>query len=204
MARGLNKKVLCFVDEHGTAGAGDFYLGAVLVRAKDAGRLDKCFSDQLEPSANEIHATKLDDVYLQSLMQRFAETCNHVPAAFLNRKHGGDGGSSAVLYAQAVIDIVKVGMKRFREDILQQSTIGNVDVIIDTNHHNNDYQFDAEIARARGGNGVFRGVNGVSRVDSAASRLLQVADLVAYSRKWIAADEINAEWLRKRYRIQVL
>jgi hypothetical protein len=71
VAVNLNKKVLCFLDEYGTAGAGPFYLGGVIVLARDAGRVDKCFSDLLEPNANEIHATKLDDGYLQGLLQRF-------------------------------------------------------------------------------------------------------------------------------------
>jgi hypothetical protein len=43
--------------EYGTAGTGAFYLGGVIVLARDAGRMDKCFSDLLEASANEIHAS---------------------------------------------------------------------------------------------------------------------------------------------------
>ena len=37
MRPGLNKKVLCFIDEYGTAGQGPLYLGAVFVLARDAG-----------------------------------------------------------------------------------------------------------------------------------------------------------------------
>lgn len=33
--------------------------------------MDKCFSDLLDPNANEIHAADLEDGHLQSLMQRF-------------------------------------------------------------------------------------------------------------------------------------
>lgn len=201
---GLNKKILCFVDECGTIGAGEFYLGAVLVYARDAGRLDKCFSDLLEPTASEIHAVHLDDAYLQSLMLRFAGACERVPAVFLNRKHGAGIGSAPVLCAQAFVETVKIGMKRFRSDILKQPRIGNVEVITDINQHNEHRDFDAEIERARGEDGVFRGVVRVTRIDSAASRLLQLADAVAYSRKWIAGDKLNAAGLRKRYRILVL
>lgn len=46
-------------------------LGAVVVLARNAGRVDKCLSDLLEPGAGEIHASRLDDGYLQGLMQRF-------------------------------------------------------------------------------------------------------------------------------------
>src|SRR3546814_8948954 len=65
----LNKKVLCFVDEYGTAGTASFHLGAVFVLANEAGRLDKCFSDLLEPNANEVHAANMSDGYLQGLLQ---------------------------------------------------------------------------------------------------------------------------------------
>ena len=61
MAERLNKKILCFVDEHGTAGAGDLYLGAVFVFAREAGGIDKRFSDLLPASAKEIRAGDLDD-----------------------------------------------------------------------------------------------------------------------------------------------
>ena len=71
MALTLNKKVLFFVDEYGTAGTGVFYLGGVIVLARDAGRMDKCFSDLLQANANEIHASHLDDSYLQGLLERF-------------------------------------------------------------------------------------------------------------------------------------
>lgn len=56
MAGALNKKILCFIDEYGTTGTGDFYLGDAIMMSRDTGRIDKCFSDQLEPNANEVHA----------------------------------------------------------------------------------------------------------------------------------------------------
>lgn len=118
----LNKKILCFLDEYGTAGAGSLYLGAVIVLARDAGRMDKCFSDLLEANANEIHAVNLDDKYLQGLLQRF-------------------------------------WMAAPRDRVV--------------------------------------------RLDSAASRLLQLADVVAYARKWIVAEDLNALGLRERFGIHL-
>lgn len=50
---GLNKRILCFVDECGTAGAEGFALGCVMAWARDCGRADKTFSDILEPNAGE-------------------------------------------------------------------------------------------------------------------------------------------------------
>lgn len=204
MPQRLNKKVLCFIDEYGTAGSGDLYLGAVLALARDAGRIDKCFSDMLEPNANEIHAVALSDGYLQGLMQRFWEAAPSDQMVMINRKLGNQSGPPPVLYAQALVETVKIGLKRFRKDVLGSETIGNVEVITDVNQHNSHPKFDAEIAKAQKVDGVFRGVKRVVRLDSAASRLLQLADAVAYSRKWIVSAEMNAAGLRQSFGIQTM
>jgi hypothetical protein len=70
VTKGLKKKVLCFIDESGTAGSGPFQLGALFVLARDAGRLDKAFSDLLPSDANEVHAVRLSNGYLQGLLDR--------------------------------------------------------------------------------------------------------------------------------------
>ncbi|MFV3464732.1 DUF3800 domain-containing protein, partial [Mycobacterium tuberculosis] len=70
--------------------------------------------------------------------------------------------------------------------------------------HNDHASFAAELERARRDDGRFRGVNRVVRLDSAASRLLQLADVVAYARKWIVAEEFNARGLRERFGIELL
>jgi hypothetical protein len=203
VAHKLNKKVLCFVDEYGTAGSGDLYLGVVLVLARDAGRIDKCFSDQLEPSANEIHAVDLADGYLQGLMQRFWERAPKDGMIMINRKLTSTGGSPPVLYAKALIETVKIGVKRFRKDILVSDRIGNIEVITDVNQHNSHPDFAAAIAAAQN-DGAFRGVTRVVCLDSSASRLLQLADTVAHSRKWILGAEINAGGLRSRFGIHTM
>ena len=203
MAGRLNKKVLLFIDEHGTAGAGDLYLGAVVVLARDAGRVDKCLSDLLEPDADEIHASRLDDGYLQGLMQRFWAAPPRDRVVLVNQKVAARGRPAPVLYAAAVVETAKAGLARFKRDILGRVTIGNMDVITHVNHHNDHPAFEAEIERARREDGRFRGVNRVARVDSAASRLLQLADVVAYSRKWIVSAELNAPGLRERFGIQL-
>lgn len=203
MAVNLNKKVLCFLDEYGTPGAGPFYLGGVIVLAGEAGRVDKCFSDLLEPNANEIHAADLNDGYLQGLLQRFWGGAPADRIVLINQKIPSRPGDAPTLYAQAVIETVKMGLKRFQTDVLRREKIGNVDVIIDVNHHNEHAAFLAAIEHARAHDGRFRGVNRVTRLDSAASRLLQLADVVAYSRKWIVGEELNAAGLRKRFGIQM-
>ncbi len=203
MAGNLNEKVLCLIDEYGTAGVGDLYLGAVIVLARDAGRVDKCFTDLLEPNANEIHAAQLDDGHLQGLLHRFRSGAPPGRVVLLNQKITPRGGEAPVLYVQAVIETVKVGLKRFQKDVLGRETIGNIDVITDVNHHNDHPLFDAEMERARKEDGRFRGVNRVTKLDSAASRLLHLADVVAYSRKWIVGADLNATGLRERFGVLV-
>ena len=203
MTAALNKKVLCFIDEYGTAGAGDLSLGAVLVLARDAGRVDRVFTDLLEPNANEIHATALNDGYLQSLLHRFGEVAPSGRLVLINQKIGLREGAGPVIYAQALVETVKVGLKRFQKGVLGRETIGNVEVITDQNHHNDHADFRREIERSQEHDGRFKGVNRVVTIDSAASRLLQLADVVAYSRKWVDEGAFNAKALRDQFGIQM-
>lgn len=203
MTAALNKKVLCFIDEYGTAGAGVLSLGAVLVLARDAGRIDRGFTGLLEPNANEIHATALDDGYLQGLLRRFSETVPADRLVLVNQKVSAREGAGPVIYAQAVVETVKVGLKRFQKDVLRRETIGNVEVITDQNHHNDHSDFRREIERSQAHDGRFKGVNRVVTIDSAASRLLQLADVVAYSRKWVDQGDFSARALREQFGIQM-
>ena len=203
MTKGLNKKVLCFIDESGTAGSGPFQLGALFVLARDAGRLDKAFSDLLPSDANEVHAVRLSNGYLQGLLDRLRAGADLDHVVMINQQFQARPGTPSVVYAQAVVETVKIGMKRFRK-VLGRDSVGNVDVITDVNQHNDHPDFDAEMARARKDDGRFRGVNRVVRLDSGASRLLQLADVVAYARRWIVDGEMNAQGLREKYGIDLL
>lgn len=203
MTKGLNKKVLCFIDESGTAGSGPFQLGALFVLAREAGRLDKAFSDLLPADANEVHAVKMANGYLQGLLDRLHGGADLDRVVMINQHFQGRQGGPPVVYAQAVVETVKIGMKRFRS-VLGRDSVGNVDVITDVNQHNDHPDFDAEMERARRDDGRFRGVNRVVRLDSGASRLLQLADVVAYARRWIIDGEMNAHGLREKYGIDLL
>src|SRR5690606_31010072 len=106
MAGSLNKKVLCFVDEFGTAGQDNFYLGLVMVHARHAGTVDKKFSDLLENNANEIHAANLDDGYLQGLMGRFWDAAPKDQLLMVNQRIVTGEGEPSVIYAKAVVETV--------------------------------------------------------------------------------------------------
>lgn len=76
-------------------------------------------------------------------------------------------------------------------------------MVLDVNDQNDHPDFDAEVERARAEDGHFKGVNRVTKLDSAASRLLQLADVVAYSWKWDVNADVNAAGLRNRFGIRI-
>jgi Protein of unknown function (DUF3800) len=197
----LNKKVLLFVDEYGTAGKDDLYFGAVIILAKDCGRIDKCFVDQLDVLANEIHAVRLDNQYLKDLMMRFYKSAPQECFALVNRKVCLQNESAPRLYAKGLIETVKVSVKIFREQVLKVQKINNVEIIIDYNQHNSHSDFALEISKAKSDDHEFRAVKHVASIDSAASRMLQLADIAAYSRKFILKKELNAKQLYEYYGI---
>lgn len=136
-------------------------------------------------------------------MQRFCKASPSESFILINRKIGAQAGSPPVLYAQALVETVKIGLTLFRKEVLKTSTINNVDVITDINSQNSHPDFDTEINRSKADGGLFRAVNIVSKVDSAASRMLQLADIAAYSRKFILANDINADQLHRLYGIRI-
>ena len=199
-----NKRILCFIDECGTAGEDGFALGCVMAWSRQSGRADKALSDLLEPNANELHAVNLRKEYLQSLLARYAQT-DRPQMVLMNRLGTATEGTPAAIYATNVIETVKVAIGQFRRlNGIGGKGVGNVDLILDQNHHNRDPECQQIIANAQQNDGRFKAVNSVSQIDSAASRLLQLADVVAYSRMWIHKGEDNAKGLHENYGIQVL
>jgi len=200
-----NKRILCFIDECGTAGEQGFALGCVMAWARDCGRADKSLSDLLEPNVNELHAASLSKEYIQSLLARFAQTERPQGIILLNRLGTVSTGTAAAIYAGNVVETVKVAIGQFRElHNISGRGLGNVELILDLNHHNTDPECQRLISAARQNDGRFKAVNRVSQIDSAASRLLQLADVVAYARTWIHRGEENAKGLHESYGIRVL
>lgn len=200
-----NKRILCFIDECGTAGEPGFALGCVMAWAKDCGRADKSLSDLLEPNANELHATNLSKAYLQSLLARYAQTDRPEGMILMNRLGTVSEGTAPAIYAGNVIETVKVAIGQFRKlNRIRGQGVGNVELILDLNHHNTAPECQRLISEACQHDGRFKAVNRISQIDSAASRLLQLADVVAYARMWIHRGEENAKGLHENYGIRVL
>jgi Protein of unknown function (DUF3800) len=200
-----NKRILCFIDECGTAGEPGFALGCVMAWGRECGRADKSLSDLLEPNVNELHAANLSREYVQSLLARYAQTDRPQGMILMNRLGTASEGTAPAIYAGNVIETVKVAIGQFRElHKISGRGLGNVELVLDLNHHNTDPEFQRLISDACQHDGRFKAVNRVSQIDSAASRLLQLADVVAYARMWIHRGEENAKGLHENYGIRVL
>ena len=109
--------------------------------------------------------------------------------------------TTPVLYAENLIETVKIGLKHYRKNVLKSDAIGNVELILDVNNHNEDPEFDRILFKEK--TGVFKGVKRIVKIDSAASRLLQLADVVAYSRKWIINKSMNAGAISDSFGIEI-
>ena len=175
-----------------------------MVWARECGKVDKAFSDLLEPNVNEVHAVNLANNYLQSLLGRFAQTDAPASLIMLNKTANVTGDTRPEVCARALIETVKSGMKRFGQAQGIRDTLGNVEVITDANEQNSHPSFSDVIRDAQRHDGRFKGVTRVVPLDSAASRVLQLADIVAYSRSWVNKAELNAKGLCEAYNIELL
>ena len=143
----------------------------------------------------------MDDQYLKDLMRRFKQSASQEHFILINRAVSIRQGSTPVIYAQGLVETVKVGLKLFREEVLKSEHINNVEIIIDINQHNTHRDFESEISREQSEDRKLNPVKHIARIDSAASRMLQIADIVAYSRKFIINRDLNAEQLKRDYGI---
>tara|TARA_A100001391_G_scaffold12331_3_gene7274 strand:- start:14520 stop:15131 length:612 start_codon:yes stop_codon:yes gene_type:complete len=201
---GLNKKIICFVDEYGTAGEEGFALGLVMVWANQCGKADKAFSDVLPASVNEVHAASWERASLQSLLAKYAQTQLPSGLLMINKTSSMTVGSRPIIYAKTLIESVKAAAKRFRTDQALGAQINNIEVIVDLNNQNTHATFCATVDKAIAEDGLFRAVTRVVAIDSTVARMLQLADVVAHSRSWIVNGAENAKGLRESYKIEVL
>ena len=194
--------MLRFVDKSGTAGEEGFSLGRVIVFAEDAGRADKIFSDLLPENTNKIHSVERGYDGLQKIVADFASR-KPESLKMMNRLAQEQGNEPAETYGNALVATVKTGLNLFRKR-MKMKTIGNVHLIIDANHHNSSCVFQRIVNDAKANDGYFRAVKHVALIDSAASRLLQLADVAAYSRNWILKKKISARELEHQCKIDLI
>lgn len=203
MKKGLNKKILCFVDEFGTAGDQGFGLGAVVLWSRDCALADRVFTNLLPANANEVHARDWSMETLQTLMGQYGRDPVHQRLLMVNKVGEATSGSRAEIYGKVLVETVKVALKNFGS-VHRLTKLGNVDVILDATGLNEHADFLRIVKQAQAHDGRFRSVRSVSRIDSSAARMLQVADVVAYSRNWIGRAGESADSLRQKYGIAYL
>ncbi|MBB3996151.1 hypothetical protein GGR95_003824 [Sulfitobacter undariae] len=200
---GLNKRVLIFIDESGTAGEPDFMLGSVTVAARHASVAESILSNFREKNAGELHANKMEGVVARRLLQQFHGATKDRGLIFLNKASAHHHGTAAQIYAAAVIEIVKVAIRRYAKQH-RIPKIGNIELILDRNDTNKSEECVLCLAAAQRDDKLFQAVEHIACVDSTAARFLQVADLVAYSRRWQERGEINGKQLESECGIKLL
>lgn len=200
MKKGLNKKILCFVDEFGTAGDHGFGLGAVVLWSRDCASADRAFTSLLPNNSNEVHSSEWKVTRLQALMGQYAKVPVHAKLLMVNKVGEASSGSRGEIYGKVLVETVKVALKEFgaRQRLTK---LGNVEVILDATGLNAHGDFWRIVDHARENDGRFKSVVNIARIDSAAARMLQVADVVAYSRSWIGKSGETADSLRHKYGI---
>ncbi|WP_444463164.1 DUF3800 domain-containing protein [Rhodobacter capsulatus] len=202
----LNSKILCFVDETGTAGNADFALGFLWVFARDASKADKVFSDLLPAGFGEFHCHKLDAEFIRAILAGFAASPLAQPCLrFAYKSPISHVGCRQTIYANTLIEGVKTTSKHVRSVLLPRARgLNNVEVIVDANSQNLGKTFDEIVGKASREDGMFKGVKRTIQLDSAASRLLQIADGVAYCRRLVERGDFKAKLLSSEFGIKVI
>lgn len=184
MARGLDKKVLLFADEHGTPGETGFGFGFVCVRARDAQKVSAGFERYLtEQQTSEFRSANLPAHRRTEIVRSVLSNLGgSVSASFSitraspsrSELEAGDG-----IRRKLYLNCFEYACRRTVAALQRSGRFGrmnNVELIVDRNSLNETMEFPVSLRRE---DGRLRGVRHVAVIDSAASRLLQLADAVA-------------------------
>lgn len=202
----LNRKIICLVDESGTAGDDEFSLGFVFVFASEAAKLDKLFTDLLPKGFGEFHAHKHEFEFYRRTMESFCSLSDGTSLTMFSFRQSYAGEVCRQrYYARALVDGFKATARKFRRSELSGSKmINNVELILDSNSQNVGEIFSSFIASAMSNDGLFRAVQRCQPIDSSVSRLLQLADAVAYSRRLVDQGKIKTGTLKSDLGIQII
>lgn len=203
--KGKNKRIICFIDETGTAGDENFSLGLVMAFAKDVSKIDKQFSDLMPAGFNEFHANKHENDFVFTAINSLRDNASETSLMMFSHFHRVNSEITCreTIYASVLIEAVKASSKKFRTNHKLGSFINNIEVYIDMSEHNTGPIFNKIIKEALNSDGIFRGVNRVVPIDSSISRLIQLADAVAYMRHLAMIREIKLQDLDKQLGITV-
>jgi hypothetical protein len=184
MARGLDKKVLLFADEHGTPGDASFGFGFVGVRDRDVQKVSAAFERYLTEQANsEFRSANLPPHRRVEIVRAVqARLAGSVAVSFsiaksLSGRTPPDTRRPAP--KDLYVDSLTHACRRLLAAVQRERRFGrmdNVELIVDRNSLNETADFQRRFLEE---GGRLRAVRHVAVVDSAASRLLQLSDAVA-------------------------
>lgn len=98
---------------------------------------------------------------------------------------------------------MKASTKKFRDQHKLGPQINNIDVLVDACEQNSGPIFTKKVLEAIAGDGIFRGVNRVVPLDSSVSRLIQLADAVAYMRHLSRMGTVTPKELSEQLKINI-
>jgi hypothetical protein len=205
VSKAKNKRIICFIDETGSAGDEQFSLGLVVAFSYDVARIDKMFSDLMPAGFNEFHANKHTNDFVKTTIASFWDRAAGTSLMmFSHYKPDLREECKETIYAKSLIQAVKASTKKFRDHHKLGPQINNIDVIVDACEHNCGAIFVEKIENAIRDDGVFRGVNRVIPLDSSISRLIQLADAVAYMRHLSRTGVVTAKELSDQFHINLV
>lgn len=194
--KSLVKRFLLFVDETGSPGDIGFALGAVLVPASHAPRVDHLIG-LLWNSPRELHAAESAKLRILTLLSKVLLGNNDV-LAFCFNESPNPSHSRDEAYASALINCTKMALKKGSR-YFAPAKLNNVMLILDANQTHVSKSFRIQINDALATDNKFKAVKSVPAIDSKASRLLQLADCVAYIRHLIKTKKLTPQKAEDRY-----
>ena len=184
-----NKKILLFADEHGGPDQEVFRFGIVVCPATLAAKIDTHVVKNLPELAGEIHSSGWRDDTLVEILKNLKRHPESKYVTLLNYNCRRREKSHAETYMATLVEASRTALNQFKKiynSVLSKKHennsgvfINNVEMIIDRCQFNDSDAFN-ERFRAYLTHGHGRAITHFSALDSCASRLLQIADVVAY------------------------
>lgn len=194
-----------FIDESGDiCGDNPFYIGVLICPTAICGFLDTHITKNLPNGFGEIHGNRLKSQTIINILENI-KTFNRInEVTMLNmvftkkqKSKYSDIGNTAS-YAKFIAAASQAALGLHKKNTRKES-INNVELVIDHCEMCKDDNFrkiiDQEIQTS---SGHFKAIRDYKTLDSSASRILQVADLVTYIRR---IDGINN--IEERFRISL-
>lgn len=183
-----NKKVLAFVDEFGTPGHSEFGVGVVVCSAGVAGQLDTHITHGRPSGSGEIHANALSTPVLLDILRRVQGHAAANSLVLLCYSATNTTGKTAErIYADTVLEALGLAVNKLKTKanvgVSAQTglLINNVELIMDRCTVNESSGFrDCMEDRRAAKRGHAKAIEHWAVIDSNVSRLLQLADVVAY------------------------